>query len=407
MFQLFKKIDYLLLISLTGLLVMGLLALYSTSHTGNGGGGTTNYFLKQLVWILIGLVLMFSVFWIPHKWIYAAAFPLYGISLFFLVLVIFVGKTGQGAERWIQMGPLSFQPSEFAKLATLLAVARFLYQGEKDPNQPVNFILAALFFVVPFLLIIRQPDLGTSMVFAAMALPVLYWAGLKLSNLFLIIMPFLIILGSFKFLTFLLLMAVLVIFLVYYKRSQLVIIANFFLNIAMGLLTPVLWNHLKPYQQNRIKIFLNPEVDPRGAGYQIIQSKVAFGSGGGMGKGFMEGSQTQLRFLPEQHTDFIYAVIGEEFGFLGAMLGLSLFFLLLFRGIQIATIVRNRFNSIVAIGIVTIIAFHTVINIGMTVGLLPVTGLPLPFISYGGSSLITNMVMIGILLNFNKNRYEY
>ena len=175
----------------------------------------------------------------------------------------------------------------------------------------------------------------------------------------------------------------------------------------MGLLTPVLWNHLKPYQKNRIKIFLNPEADPRGAGYQIIQSKVAIGSGGGLGKGFMQGSQTQLRFLPEQHTDFIYAVIGEEFGFLGALLGLILFFLLLIRGVKIATMVRNRFNSIVAIGIVTIIAFHTIINLGMTVGLLPVTGLPLPFISYGGSSLLTNMIMVGILLNYYKNRYEY
>ncbi len=407
MLEFFKKVDYVILISLLGLLALGLFALYSTSHTGASTIAGNNFFLKQIFWILIGSVFIMVVFFIPHKWIFASAYPLYFISLLMLLFVLFFGKLGQGAERWLQVGPFSFQPSEFAKLATVLAVARYVSKEDVDLNTPRDFFLAALFVVVPFLMIIRQPDLGTSMVFAVMALPMFYWAGLKLSNLLLIIMPVLFILGSFQFFTFLILMIVLVLYLLYSHRSKLVIIFNFLLNISMGLLTPVLWNHLKPYQKDRIKIFLNPEVDPRGAGYQIIQSKVAIGSGGGLGKGFMEGSQTQLRFLPEQHTDFIYAVIGEEFGFIGAMLGLILFFLLLMRGIKIASIVRNRFNSTVAIGIVTIIAFHTVINIGMTVGLLPVTGLPLPFISYGGSSLLTNMIMVGILLNFYKNRYEY
>jgi rod shape determining protein RodA len=184
-------------------------------------------------------------------------------------------------------------------------------------------------------------------------------------------------------------------------------IVNFLANISMGLITPVLWNHLKSYQRNRIKIFLNPEADPKGAGYQIIQSKVAIGSGGFTGKGFLQGSQTQLRFLPEQHTDFIFAVIGEEFGFLGVLIGLIFFFVFLMRGIFIATIVKSRFNSIVSVGIVTVLAFHVIVNIGMTIGLFPVTGLPLPFLSYGGSALLTNMVMAGILLNFYKNRYEY
>lgn len=407
MTEFFKKVDYIILISLLGLLVLGLLALYSTSHTGDTSITGNNFFLKQIFWILLGLVFMVFIFFIPHKWIYAAAYPLYAMSLILLLFVLFFGKIGQGAERWLQVGPFSFQPSEFAKLATVLAVARYISREDVNLNAPRDFILAGMLVVVPFLMIIRQPDLGTSMVFTALALPMFYWSGLKLSNLLLIIMPVLFILGSFQFLTFLILMIVLVLYLLYSHRSKLVIVFNFLLNISMGLLTPVLWNHLKPYQKNRIKIFLNPEADPRGAGYQIIQSKVAIGSGGGLGKGFMQGSQTQLRFLPEQHTDFIYAVIGEEFGFVGAMLGLILFFLLLMRGVKIATMVRNRFNSIVAIGIVTIIAFHTIINLGMTVGLLPVTGLPLPFVSYGGSSLLTNMIMVGILLNYYKNRYEY
>lgn len=407
MFQYLKNVDFALILSLVGLIVLGLFTLYSSSHTTVEGGLGSNFFLKQLIWVIIGFGAIIIIFFMPNRWIFASAYYLYGISLFFLILVIFFGKTGQGAERWLQVGPISFQPSEFAKLASILAVARFVSRDEVNLNTAKDFLFASLFIVVPFIVIVRQPDLGTSMVFVAIALPMLYWAGLKLSNLFLIAMPILIMLASFNFFTFLLLMVILVAYLVFSHRTKLILISSFLLNIAMGLLTPVLWNHLKPYQRDRIKIFLNPEADPRGAGYQTIQSKVAIGSGGGMGKGFMQGSQTQLRFLPEQHTDFIYAVIGEEFGFVGALSGLILYFILLIRGVQIASLVRSKFNSIVAIGIVTVIAFHMIINIGMTVGLLPVTGLPLPFVSYGGSALVTNMVMIGILLNFYRNRYEY
>lgn len=407
MFQYLKNVDFALILSLVGLIVLGLFTLYSSSHTTVEGGLGSNFFLKQLIWVIIGFGAIIIIFFMPNRWIFASAYYLYGISLFFLILVIFFGKTGQGAERWLQVGPISFQPSEFAKLASILAVARFVSRDEVNLNTAKDFLFASLFIVVPFIVIVRQPDLSTSMVFVAIALPMLYWAGLKLSNLFLIAMPILIMLASFNFFTFLLLMVILVAYLVFSHRTKLILISSFLLNIAMGLLTPVLWNHLKPYQRDRIKIFLNPEADPRGAGYQIIQSKVAIGSGGGMGKGFMQGSQTQLRFLPEQHTDFIYAVIGEEFGFVGALSGLILYFILLIRGVQIASLVRSKFNSIVAIGIVTLIAFHMIINIGMTVGLLPVTGLPLPFVSYGGSALVTNMVMIGILLNFYRNRYEY
>ncbi len=407
MFQYLKNIDFILLLAVVGLIFLGLMALYSSSHPSLDAGFGNNYFLKQFIWILIGFGLIIILYFLPNRWIYASAYYFYGLSLFFLLLVIFVGKMGQGAERWLQIGPVSFQPSEFAKFATILAVAKFLSRDEANPNHIPDFLIASIFVVVPFALIIRQPDLGTSMVFLAISLPMFFWAGLKLSNLLLIAMPILIMLASFHFFTFLVLMLILVVYLVLSHRSKLILISNFLLNIVMGLLTPVLWNNLKPYQRNRIKIFLNPESDPRGAGYQIIQSKVAIGSGGGLGKGFMQGSQTQLRFLPEQHTDFIYAVVGEELGFLGALTGLTLFFVLLIRGVQIASMVKNKFNSIVAIGIVTVIAFHMIINIGMTIGLFPVTGLPLPFISYGGSAMVTNLVMIGILLNFYKNRYEY
>jgi len=407
MTSIYKKFDIILLVSFLGLLALGLVGLYSSSNTAMEQGVATNYFVKQLIWVIVGIFFLIGLYFIPLKWIIDSAYTLYGLNILLLVIVIFFGKSGQGAVRWLQIGPIFVQPSEFAKLATILAVSRFISREDVDVNTLKDFLVTALFFVIPFILIIRQPDLGTSMVFVAIALPMMNWAGLKFGNLVLILMPFLMVFASFQFYTFLILMAVLVFYLLYSKRSKFVVMFNFLVNIFMGLITPVLWNNLKPYQRNRIKIFVNPEADPQGAGYQIIQSKVAVGSGGVFGKGFMEGSQTQLRFLPEQHTDFIFAVIGEEFGFTGVLLGLLLYVTLFIRGIQIASLVKNRFSSIASIGIVTVLAFHVVINISMTVGLLPVTGLPLPFISYGGSSLLTNFIMIGILLNFYKNRYEY
>ncbi len=403
----FKNLDFVLLISFLGLVGMGLIALYSSSYTAMSQGGGTNHFLKQLIWSILGLGIVGVTYFIPHRWIYNSAYLIYGFSIILLVLVLFIGQVGYGAARWLRVGPIVLQPSEIAKLATILAVARFISREKVNLNQAKHFLLSSLFILVPFALIVRQPDLGTAMVFAALALPMYYWAGLKGSNLILILTPVLVMFASFQFYAFLVIMIVLMVYLIFSKRGKMVIAFNFFINILMGLLTPILWNHLKPYQQQRIKIFLNPEADPRGAGYQIIQSKVAIGSGGLTGKGFMHGSQTQLRFLPEQHTDFIYAVIGEEFGFLGVITGLVLFLVFLIRGVQIAFQVKNRFNSIVAIGIVTVIAFHAVVNIGMTIGLLPVTGLPLPFLSYGGSAQLTNMLMVGILLNFYKNRFEY
>jgi rod shape determining protein RodA len=407
MISLYKKFDIILFISFLGLLALGLIALYSSSNTAMEQGVATNYFVKQSIWVIVGIFFLIGLYFIPLKWIIDSAYMVYGFNILLLIIVIFFGKSGQGADRWLHIGPIFVQPSEFAKLATILAVSRFISKEDVDVNTLKDFLLTALFFVIPFILIIRQPDLGTSMVFVAMAIPMMNWAGLKVGNLVLILVPFLMIFASFQFYTFLILMAVLVVYLLYSRRSKFVVMFNFLVNIFMGLITPVLWNNLKPYQRNRIKIFANPEADPQGAGYQIIQSKVAVGSGGVFGKGFMEGSQTQLRFLPEQHTDFIFAVIGEEFGFMGVLLGLLLYVTLFIRGIQIASLVKNRFSSIAAIGIVTVLAFHVVINVSMTVGLLPVTGLPLPFISYGGSSLLTNFFMIGILLNFYKNRYEY
>ena len=188
-------------------------------------------------------------------------------------------------------------------------------------------------------------------------------------------------------------------------KKPIILVAVFLLNIFVGIITPYLWNQLRPYQQQRILTFINPEQDPKGAGYQIIQSQVAIGSGGLWGKGYMNGTQTHLRFLPAQHTDFIFSVIGEEFGFVGVSAILLLFMLLIIRLIAIAGAIRQSFESMVVIGIATIILFHVMINIGMTIGMTPVTGLPLPFLSYGGSSLMANLIMMGIILNISRTKY--
>ncbi|NOX37696.1 MAG: rod shape-determining protein RodA [Calditrichaeota bacterium] len=402
-----KRIDPWLLIAVFGLIGMGLVALYSSSYPAIQTGKGTNYFMFQVFWVIVGTMVMVLVALVPHRTFFNVSYLFYGISIALLILVLFVGTRGMGATRWLRLGPFNIQPSEIAKVATLMAVARYLSSERININQLRYFLTASLFFLIPFLLIVKQPDLGTSLVFVVMVLPVFYWAGLNTGNLFLIIIPFLTLIASFNYYAFFGVMAILVVYLIYSRRPLRVAIFNFLLNIFIGMITPFLWNQLQPYQKKRILTFANPESDPLGAGYQVIQSMVAIGSGGLTGKGFLQGSQTQLRFLPEQHTDFIFAVIGEEFGFLGVTLGLVLFALLLFRIFRIASLVKSQYFSILSVGIATVIGFHMVINIGMTIGLLPVTGLPLPFISYGGSAMLTNLGMVGMLLNFYRNRFEY
>lgn len=402
-----KKVDFLLIFSTLGLIVYGIIALYSSSQPAFVSGRGTNYFLLQIIWVGMGVTVAAIVFFLPNKWIYQSAYWFYGFSILALLLVLFFGKTGLGATRWLKLGFLRFQPSELAKFASLLALARFLSNKYVDVNRIRDFAIAMLIVFLPFVLVLRQPDLGTSLVFLVMILPVLYWAGLKPGNLFLIVMPVVVLLSSFNFYTFLAAMLILTLFLFWKRRNILLKVLAFVGNVSIGIVTPIIWQHLKPYQQQRIKIFWKPEADPLGAGYQIIQSKVAIGSGGLFGKGFLHGSQTQLRFLPEQHTDFIFAVIGEEFGFVGVMIGILLFAVFLMRCVKIASLTKNPFNSIVGIGVSTIVGFQMAVNIGMTVGLLPVTGLPLPFISYGGSAMLINLLMVGVLLNIYRNRFKY
>lgn len=408
--SLITKFDFFLIVPVVFILAAGLLALFSSTNPVDSTG-TNIVFVKQIIWIAAGLIIMLVFMFVPLKIIHALSYHLYILSVISLIGVLFIGIGPSGATRWIHIFGFNFQPSEFAKIATILALSRFLAESKVSENSIKDLFIAFAIVSIPVILVKEQPDLGTSLVFGAFLLPLLLWAEIPKFSLFMLITPFIslmiMLFAVSKLYTFAAWMIILTIILYFAKKGIFVTISNYIINLCVGITEPYLWSKLKPYQQDRIKNFLNPEVDPRGAGYQILQSKTAIGSGGVGGKGFQQGTQSQLRFLPQQHTDFIFSVFGEEWGFLGVISILILYFFIIFRGITIAVIAKNRFAGLTAIGIVSVLFIHVFVNIGMTVGLLPVTGLPLPLMSYGGSSMISFLAMIGILINISVNKLKY
>jgi len=371
--------------------------------------------IKQSYYAIVGAVISLLIVYIPKKILYNVSHPLFLLSTLGLVAVLLWG-TGDDAQRWVRIGPIQIQPSEFSKITLLLVLARYL--SDSSIEEINSFRGAAKSFgivVIPMILIVQQPDLGTALSFAAPLMPMLYWAGMRKIYLFLMISPLLSVVCSFEPMW---LNLTPYIFAVYIVISCLAIHLNLrnsfftscaiFINLTAGLATVYLWDHfLRPYQKSRIITFLDPESDRLGAGWNIIQSKIAIGSGGLLGKGFLGGTQTKYEFLPAAHTDFVFSVIGEELGYVGALFIIIIFFVLIVRTLQIGQLAKNRFHSLIAIGIASILTFHVFINIGMTIGVMPVTGLPLPFISAGGSSLFANIVIIGLLLHIFANRHEY
>lgn len=381
------------------------MAIYSASYQVESPALKAN-FARQITWVMIGAVLMFIVIAIPTSSYFFTAYWLYGFAIVLLIATLIFNR-GEAVARWIQIGAIRFQPSELAKLSNILVLAKYLSDEKRDLNKMKDIAVAFAIALVPFLLIAKQPDLGTALVFLAVLLPILYWAGLPTFFLFVVIAPLLVVIASFNYYTFFLAMIVIAALLLFFKRGHIVSVIVMLLNIGVGIITPLMWNQLHDYQKLRILTFLGIAIDPRGYGYQIIQSKVAIGSGGFWGKGLLDGTQTQLRFLPAQHTDFVFSVIGEEAGFIGSAFVILLFLFLILRGIYVASVVRNRYASLMVIGVVTVLGFHVVVNIGMTVGMMPVTGIPLPFLSYGGTFLISCMILIGFLLNASIRRFKY
>ena len=400
-----SKFDISILICVLLLILIGFLAIYSATAQ-SPADSIRNNFYRQLLWGGTGLVIGLIALTLSFRLLYRSSYLLYFIAILGLLALFAIGH-GSGTQRWIVIGPARLQPSEFAKLATVLALARFLSSKDRDLSRFRDLIISFGIVGLPMLLVLRQPDLGTALVFAGMLFPILYWAGLSPLLLFLFIAPVISFVSAFNLVTFFIVIFAITAVLYFSHSNKKLLIFNFLLNVAVGIFSPLAWNRLEPYQQSRVLTFLGLESDPHGVGYQIIQSKVALGSGGFFGKGFLHGTQTQLRFLPEQHTDFIYSVIGEEAGFFGALLVLLLFLIILIRGVRIANAVRSEYTSLVVIGAVTVLALHVIINIGVTVGVMPVTGLPLPFLSYGGSSLWTFIFFIGLILNGSMHKMEY
>ena len=396
------------LLSVTVLLALIGIAFVFSATSMASASAEHGLYLKQLIWLAVALAGGALTAAIPFRiYMGKSAWLLYGLGLVLLVMTMFVGHTGLGAQRWLGWGALKFQPSELAKVATVILLANFLSERRLDLTQLRSLLLPCLAAGIPFLLVLKQPDLGTSITFLMILFTMLYWAGLPLLYMFLLLSPVINIAASFLLPAWILFAAILSAVL-YRSRLRLApILFVIALNLAVGIVTPQVWNHLQPYQRQRIATFLDPAADPYGAGYQIIQSKIAIGSGQALGKGFLHGSQKALAFLPEQHTDFIFSVVGEETGFFGAAAVTLLYFVLIYRGIRIAHHARNRFASLLAVGLTSIFLYHVLVNICMTVGLAPVTGLPLPLLSYGGTSLLTSFLQVGLIQNIAMRWREY
>lgn len=358
--RLLKKIDYGLIIIVLLICIIGIIAVNSATYSLSG----ERYIKTQIVSIIIGMVSIVVIVLIDYNALSKIYIPIYVITNLMLLSVFIFGegKEEWGASRWIRIGSFGFQPADFAKLAIIICLAKFLDDNKDMLHKPIVIFKALLFVGIPMALILAQPDLGTTLIFSAFVFGMLFVAGLK------------------------------------YKH---IIIAG-----IVGLAAaPFAWfGVLKPYQRTRILIFLNPEQDPMGKGYHTLQSRVAVGAGMIKGKGLFKGSSSQFGFLPQKHTDFIFSVIAEELGFIGVIILIMLYLIMLYKCINIAREAKDDFGAYLATGITFMLAFHIFLNIAMAIGLAPVTGKPLPFVSYGGTFMLTNMIALGIMLNINMRR---
>lgn len=388
-----------LIVPVVILLMISLLTLYSTNLQVDF---LESSLYKQMIWIGIGSVVFIALQFIRVQFFYEYAFILYGILIVLLILTHFMPSIS-GAKRWIILGPISFQPSELGKLIVVFTLAKFLSDQREGENPIKILVIAFAISILPSLLVFRQPDLGTAIIYVAITLPMLYWSGVHVYYLFIILAPFISILAAFHLVAFYLWIFIVIVILFISQPKLWTGVLITVTNIAFGTLSSLIWDHLYPHQKQRIITFLDPMQDPQGAGYQIIQSITAIGSGGFLGKGLGQGTQTHLRFLPVRDTDFIISVIGEEMGFMGILIIVASFFFLLYWMCTYAKFVHNRFSSLTIIGISAMLFVHMIINLGMTAGWLPVTGLPAPFISYGGSFLLTALGALALSNNIISN----
>jgi rod shape determining protein RodA len=390
-----KKIDLGIIWVMFTLSLLGVMMIYSTAGSA--------IMTRQITWLLFSILcaLFFSRI-SPRIWLNLSPI-IYSLAII-LIFVILI-KSNVYPRRWIRFGDFSMQPSEFAKFATVLMLANYLSTRKKLQNFS-DMLLPIFIAGLPALLIFLEPDLGAAQIFLPILLVMSYWAGMPGLKILILFSPILSAIASFSIYTWVAYMTVLMIFL-YFRKQLTDLIYGFASNSLVGLIMPLIWNSLKTYQQKRIIAFFSPWLDPQGMSWQIIQSKIAIGSGSLFGKGFLSGTQKKLEFLPERHTDFIFSCLGEEFGLIGIIVVTALYVYLIYRLLSLAKDTRNRFSSIFVSGVMIWIAYQTFMNIGVTMGLLPVTGVPLPFISSGGSALLACFMAIGICLSISKTKMAY
>ncbi|MDD5465870.1 MAG: rod shape-determining protein RodA [Candidatus Omnitrophica bacterium] len=346
---------------------IGVLSIYSSTFQKEGVW--QGIYMRQALWLIIGLVCFFAISSFNYRKLWDANYFIYGVALFFLFLVFVLGIVRLGAQRWLKFAWFNFQPSEFAKLAIIIFLARYFSRKSADDTSLLSgkfgifqgIILPFIFVAVPMFLIIEQPDLGSGMMLMLVFVSLLYLTNVRLRYIFILL-------------------------------------------VSLVLPLPFFWHFLRDYQKQRLLVFLNPNIDPLGAGYTVIQSRIAIGSGGFFGRGWLSGSQSQLYFLPESHTDFIFATFSEQWGFLGSCLLIFIYYLIIRQGFIIAQRTQDTFGRLLAYGISLLLGLQVFINIAMNMGLAPVVGLPLPLMSYGGSSVLATFIALGILVNIDRTR---
>jgi rod shape determining protein RodA len=396
-----REIDRSLALVVIALAAYGLAALYSAGQT-DVPTPVAEIWKRQLVWLGLGLICVVVMFRTSPRLLEWATPFAYSFVIFLLVLTLLVGTgagTAASSKSWLSIaGHRVGQPAELAKVVVILMLARWLAERREPAKTLRQLLPVGLIAGVPFLLVLLQPDMGSAIVFIAILFAMLFWAGIKPSLLLLLASPAIGLVLAFSTVAWGAWIVILFGLLLWWRPYVWEGLAVMFANIVMGVVAMPFWRSLAPYQQNRLLAFLNPEVDPRATGWHVIQSKVAIGSGGLLGKGFTEGTQKRLAFLPAQHTDFIFSVVGEELGFIGILAGLALFVALILILFRIARRATDAYSSLCVFGIAGMLFTHIVENVGMTVNLLPITGIPLPFFSYGGSFLLTCCLGVGIAL---------
>ncbi len=357
--RLFRQFDWTLLVCMMSLVGLGILMIYSATYQGDHA----ELYIRQFQYFVVAMVLFLIVLQVDYHFLTDGAVVFYIFSILLLIAVLFFGKRISGAKSWFALGYFNLQPSEIAKITSILFLARYLSVEQRTQLTLKDLGMAGVIMGIPMLLVILQPDIGTAMTFLPPLILLLFLAGMR-----------------FKWML---------------------------LAVISGLATlPVAWHFLKAYQKSRILTFIDPSKDPLGAGYQIIQSKIAIGSGQIWGKGLLsKETQAYLDFIPEKQTDFIFSILAEDFGFIGVLIALGLYFLLISRLLNAATQARDRVGTFVVMGIMAVFFFHVVVNIGMVIGLMPISGLPLPLMSYGGSSLLSTIAGLAIVMNIRMRRF--